>query len=766
MKKVFLLIGFCGLYFFATAQTKALPQLGKNAVKEVIGALTLDEKIKICVGMGFHIDGMPAGMLPPTDPEDDKTPMKVPGTSGRSHAIDRLGIPSLAMSDGPAGVNFLTSTDATRVATAIPNATLIASTWDVELQQKVGTVLGAEAKEYGLDIILAPALNIHRNPLGGRNFEYYSEDPLLSGSTAAAMANGIQSKNVGVSFKHFAANNSETNRMSVNTIVSERALREIYLRNFEYAVKKGNPWTIMSSYNLINGTYTSETHELLTTILRKDWGFKGFVMTDWFGGKDAGAQLKAGNDLLMPGTLPQRVALKKAIADGKLSVEQLNLCVERILNIVLRSNTFNKYAYSNKPPLVADAQISREAATQGMVLLKNEGNTLPLSKSSSIALFGNSSYNIIAGGTGSGDVKRAYTISLVDGAKNAGYKLNDAVATSYLEYIKAEKAKAPKPSFMSLFSPFVIKEMPIAADLISQSAETSDVVVVSIGRNAGEGADRKVENDFNLSAAETDALKNISAAYHAKNKKVVVVINAGGVIEVASWRDYADAILLAWQPGMEGGNAMADVLSGAVNPSGKLPTTFTMTYDDVPSAKTFPGKALQAQPAGVPINPMQGVPSEISYDDDVFVGYRHYNTNNIKTAYEFGYGLSYTTFSYSDLKLSSTSFNKMIKATVTVKNTGSVAGKEVVELYLSAPAKDLKKPSEELKAYAKTNLLQPNQSQTITLTLNPSDLVSWNTKLGGWVAEAGKYTVKVGTSSLNIKQTAMFSLGSELKLKP
>ncbi len=765
MKKVFILICFCGFNLIVSAQTKALPQLGKSPIKDVIGALTLDEKVKICVGMGFHIDGVPAGMLPPSDPEDDKIPAKVKGASGRLHGIERLNIPSLTVTDGPAGVNFLTDFSGTRTATAIPNGTLIASSWDTALQRKVGGIIGIEAKEYGIDIILAPALNIHRNPLGGRNFEYYSEDPLLSGSTAAAMANGIQSKNVGVSFKHFAANNSESNRMTLNTIVSERALREIYLRNFEYAVKKGNPWTVMSSYNLINGTYTSETYGLLTTILRKEWGFKGFVMSDWFGGKEAGAQIKAGNDLLMPGNLQQRDAIKKAIADGKLSVEQLDLCVRRILRIVLRSNTFKKYPYSNNPPLKQNAALSRKAATEGMVLLKNEGNTLPLSKSSSLALFGNASYDIIAGGTGSGDVKRAYTISFVDGAKNAGYKLNESIASTYQEYIKADKAKQPAPSMMSLFMPHLTKEMAVESELITKSAETSDVVILTIGRNAGEGADRKVENDFNLSEAEMTTLKTISSAYHAKNKKVVVVINAGGVIEVASWRDYADAILLAWQPGMEGGNAIADVISGAVNPSGKLTTTFPMSYDDVPSAKTFPGKELQARPAGVPINPMSGVPSEISYDDDVFVGYRHYATNNVKTAYEFGYGLSYTTFSYSDLKLSAPNFDKSITATVTVKNTGKVAGKEIVELYLSAPAKNLQKPSEELKSYAKTNLLKPNQSQTITFKLHASDLASWNTKSGGWVAEAGTYTVKVGASSLNIKQTKEFKLGAELKLK-
>ncbi|WP_051929427.1 glycoside hydrolase family 3 C-terminal domain-containing protein [Flavobacterium sp. 83] len=765
MKKFLLLICFACLNLIVLAQEKPVPKLNKNNIKQVIKALTLEEKVKLVVGMGMYISGAPAGLLPPNDPEDDKIAPKVPGTSGRTHAIKRLGIPSITLSDGPAGIHFLDLTNAKpKYATAIPIGTLLASTWDTIMTKKAGEILGREAKEYGIDIVLTPAFNIQRNPLGGRNFEYYSEDPFLSGTIAAAVTNGIQKQGIGVSVKHFAANNTETNRMKLNTIVSERTLREIYLKGFEIAVKKSNPWTLMTSYNLINGTYTSESKKLISTILRKEWGFKGLVMSDWFAGQNAAISLGAGNDLQMPGRPDQVQTITNGVKNGSLAMSDLNSSVERVLNLVVKTITFNKYNYSNEPDLTANAAISRMVASEGMVLLKND-KALPLPKSSTIALFGNASYDIIAGGTGSGDVVKKYTISLDEGLLHSGFKLQQNAKSTYEDYVKLENAKKPAPSFMDVFNPFSIKEMDIKNELITTAEANSDIAIITIGRISGESKDRKVENDFNLTDAEKQTLKTLSESFHAKNKKVIVVINAGGVVEMASWSPWVDAILMAWQPGMEGGNAIADILSGKVNPSGKLTATFPISYNDVPSAGNFPGKQLPLKEGEILDPVMPTYPAEITYDDEIYLGYRYFNTKKVKTAYEFGYGLSYTQFEYSTIKLNSTDFTDKITATITIKNTGKVAGKEVVQLYLSAPSIKLKKPFEELKGFAKTKLLQPNESQTISFTLTPSELASFDPTFSSWIAEAGKYTIRMGASSLDIKQTKEFGLKKDILVK-
>jgi beta-glucosidase len=624
--------------------------------------------------------------------------------------------------------------------------------------------MGNEVKEYGVDVILAPGLNIHRNPLGGRNFEYYSEDPLISGKMTAAMVNGIQSNGVGTSIKHFAANNQEKNRNTVNAIMSERTMREIYLKGFEIAVRESNPWTVMSSYNKLNGTYTSEEYDLLTTILRKEWGFKGLVMTDWFGGTDAVAQMKAGNDLLMPGTPDQKKAITDAINKGTLDVKIIDVNAERIVNYILGSPAYKKYAFSNKPDLKAHAAIARTAAADGMILLQNSSSTLPLAASGKkIAAFGITSYDFISGGTGSGDVNEEYTVSLVQGLSNAGYQLDESLSSSYQNYVAAEKAKQPKKNFFEeFFNPTPrIAEMPIDADLFTAKATTTDIALITIGRNAGEGSDRKVENDFNLKQSEVDLINNVSNAYHAKGKKVVVIINAGGVIETASWRDKVDAILLAWQPGLEAGNAVADILSGKVNPSGKLATTFPVKYDDDVTIKNFPGKEFPEQ-ATKGMMGMPQIPAEVTYEEGIYVGYRYYNTFNVKPAYEFGYGLSYTNFTYSPVTLSPTSFNGKLTATITIKNTGKTAGKEVVQLYIKAPVNTLNKPASELKAFAKTNLLQPGQSQKISFTITANELASFNTATTSWVADAGNYTLLIGASSMNTKQTASFTVAKDI----
>ena len=742
----------------------SLPQLGKSPVKDVVAAMTLEEKVKLVVGMGFNIEGIPPGMLPPMDPAD-KIPEKVPGAAGRTHAIPRLGIPLMTLSDGPAGVriNPIRHKDSSRTyyATAFPVGTLLASSWDTALVRRVGVTFGKEVHEYGIDILLAPGMNIQRNPLGGRNFEYYSEDPIIAGNMAASFVKGIQSNGVGTSIKHFAANNQEFNRMNLNTFVSERALREIYLKGFEIAVKKAQPWTVMSSYNLINGTYTSESRALLTDILRKEWGFKGFVMTDWFGGKNPVAQMNAGNDLLMPGTKVQSDAILEGAKNGSITMAQLDENVTRILNIVLKSPAFKHYKYSDKPDLKADAQISRAAATEGMVLLKNDDHALPLAHRIHVALFGNTSYDLIAGGTGSGDVNKAYVISLNQGLANGGYQVAPSLSSTYHSYIADQKAKRPKPRMMFLAPP-PIAEMTVDAELANKEAAANDVAIITIGRLAGEGGDREAK-DFDVTPEEHAMISAVSKAFHDKGKKVIVVLNIGGVTEIASWRDQVDGILLAWQPGLEGGNAITDVLSGKVNPSGKLAATFPISYTDVPSSKTFPGHELLSQ-GQAPSNPLAGKPSEVTYDEGIYVGYRYYNTFKVKPAYEFGYGLSYTDFKYSDFKLSSENFKGKVTASVLITNKGKVAGKEVAELYVSAPAHMMDKPERELKGFAKTRLLQPGEAQLLTFTLTAADLASFYTPTSTWVAEKGDYKVMIGASSNDIKKTVKFKLDKNINV--
>jgi beta-glucosidase len=751
---------FASLVPMTTGQAQELPQLGADPIADIVAAMTVEEKIAVLIGMGFHMD---IPFLPPMDSADAAVPEKVPGAAGRTHAIDRLGVPSLTLADGPAGVRI----DPEREdapgqwfhATAFPVATLLASSWDTALVREVGRAFGEEVREYGVDILLAPGMNIHRNPLGGRNFEYYSEDPVLTGWMASAFVTGVQSEGVGTSLKHFAANNQEFNRMRSNTIVSERALREIYLRGFEIAVRHAQPWTVMSAYNLINGAYAPENRELLVSILRDEWGFEGFVMTDWFGGQDAVATVQAGNDVIMPGYLQQKADLLDAAATGMLTEDQLNESVTRVLRIVEQSPTFKGYAYSNAPDFAAHAAIARRAAAESMVLLKNDDQALPLPASGSIALFGNAGYDLVVGGTGSGEVNEAYVVSLDAGLVEAGHPVHSTLAQTYRGYIDEEKAKRPKPA-IAFFPPPPIPEMPVDAEMIASAADETDVAIVTVGRQSGEMTDRKVEWDFLLTETEHALLRDVSAAFHAAGKRVIVVMNVAGVIEVGSWRDHADAILLAWQPGQEGGHAIADVLRGVVNPSGRLPMTFPLAYEDVPSAGNFPGKVLQGQSGEG--GGIIGVPTEVTYDEGVYVGYRYYNTFGVEPAYPFGYGLSYSTFGWDDLNLSSAELDDEITVTAVITNTGPVPGREVVQLYVAAPGDALDKPESELRAFAKTSVIEPGQSETVTFTLTAADLASFHTDRAAWVAEAGTYTVKLGASALDIRGNATFELPNDV----
>ncbi|MDB5013645.1 MAG: beta-glucosidase [Daejeonella sp.] len=729
-----------------TNQSKAL-QMGKKSIAEIVEILTLEEKAALVVGTGMYIAGIKSVI--------GEAEGRVPGAAGNTMNINRVDIPRTILADGPAGVRIdpYPYNDNTKsfYATAWPVATLLASSWDINLVKAVGTAFSNEIKEYGIDIILAPGMNIQRDPLNGRNFEYYSEDPVVTGYMAAAMVKGIQANGVGTSIKHFAVNNQETNRGSVNAIVSERTLREIYLRGFEIAVKDAQPWTVMSSYNKINGSYTSESHELLTTILRKEWGFKGYVMSDWFAGKDRIAQMKAGNDLIQPGSREDIDAVIEAVNKGTLSIKVLDQNVERILSIIRKTPSFKGYKYSNSPDLKSHAALARRAAAESMVLLKNKNNTLPLTKGAKLALFGNASYETIICGTGSGQVNVAYTISISQGLTKAGYS-NMALETLYATYIRQHKFDHPNRQSVSLGTLWIKPELNLDLETIEKSAQELDIAIFTIGRNAGECVDRKIDDDFNLSESEKILIKNIADAFHAQGKKLVVIMNIGGVIETAAWKDYADAILLAWQPGLEAGNAVADVLSGVVNASGKLAVTFPMKYHDVPSSKNFPGTPADD-------------PTKVIYEEGIYIGYRYFNKFNVKPTYPFGFGLSYSEFAYGNLELSSTTFHNRIIATITITNTGKFAGKEVVQLYLSAPQNKLTKPLEELKAFAKTDLLKSGASQTLTFTLHAKDLASFYTDQSAWIADAGIYTVKIAASCEDIKATKNFTLAYELTVE-
>ena len=728
---------------------KGDPQLGKASVDKVVAAMTLEEKAHLAIGTGM------AGATGDA-PVIGATRNLVPGAAGTTYPIPRLGIPAIVLADGPAGLRIdplREGDDNTYYCTHFPIGTLLASTWNTELVEQVGESIGNEVLEYGADVLLAPALNIHRNPLCGRNFEYYSEDPLISGKIAAAYVNGIQSNGVGTSIKHYALNNQETNRMKNDARVSPRAIREIYLKGFEIAVKESQPWTVMSSYNYVNGVYTSESKDLQTTMLRDEWGFKGMVMTDWFGGADAAAQMWAGNDMLQPGRAGQFEDIVEGVRSGRLSEADLDRNVRRILELIVKSPRFKGYKYSNSPDLKAHAAVTRQSAVEGMVLLENNG-ALPLADNvKKIALFGTTSYDFIAGGTGSGNVNRAYTVSLLEGLSNAGYAADPELETVYNKYIieETERLNPKSDDPMAKFMPKVrAGEFVPNARLLERTVRLNDAAIITLGRNSGEFLDRKVA-DFTLTAQEQGMMAAVCEAFHKAGKMVIVILNVGGVIETASWKNLPDAVLLAWQAGQEGGNSVADVLKGVASPSGKLTMTFPVQYADHASSKNFPvdlafgmfGKEKGAEP--------ERNVDYTEYEEGIYVGYRWFDKQNLEVSYPFGYGLSYTSFEWSDATVKSSRNETTV--TVKVTNSGSRPGKDVVQLYVAAPASSLDKPVRELKAFAKTRELKPGESQVITLKVRHEDLASYDQAESAWVRDAGEYSFLLGSSSRDIRAT-------------
>ena len=726
-------------------------------IDQIVDSMTLEEKVNLLVGRNDYLFGGYEKL--------DKAPRVMDSSiSGFTQVIPRLGIPATGLADGPAGAVVLKTRESKKnyYATGFPIGSLLACSWNTGLVETIGQAIGNEILEYGVDVVLAPGMNIHRSPLCGRNYEYFSEDPVLTGKIAAAYIRGVQSNGVGACPKHFAVNSQETNRTEVNEIVSQRALREIYLKGFEIAVKESHPWTIMSSYNRLNGPYTQENYELLTTVLRDEWGFDGIVMSDWIRLRNTAAQIHAGNDHLQPGEQKQVDDLLDKVKTNQLSVADIDICVKRMLNYIVKTPHFRGYKYSDNPDLKAHALLARQSAAEGMVLLKNDNGALPLRNVIKVALFGCTSYNFWAGGTGSGNVVKPYVVNMQQGLNNAEFETTGNLEELYNKYLDYQRAKnrCDRGKSQGYYGEEKdILEMPVSKDCIVYQAKEADVAILTIGRQAGEGNDRTIENDFNLSEVEQNLLSDLCNAFHALDKKVIVVLNVGGVVETASWKSLPDAILLAWQPGQEGGNSVVDVLLGKENPSGKLAMTFPITVMDHPSSRNFPLNGYKGQ---------RGSAGRENIDytlhkEGINIGYRYFNTVNRPVSYPFGYGLSYTEFSYDNSVVKAT--GKGFKASIRVKNIGKVAGRESVQLYVSAPAGGLEKPACELKAFAKTKLLQPGESEILIFNVSDYDLASFDESIQSWVSAKGKYIVKFGASIEDIRGIGAYWLSKEFTKK-
>ncbi len=669
----------------------------KERINEILSKLTLEEKASLCSGKDFWT----------TEP------------------IERLGVPSIMVTDGPhglrkqAGDSDHLGMNQSVPATCFPSGVNLASSWDRGLIQKVGEALGKEAQTEKVAVLLGPGANIKRSPLCGRNFEYFSEDPYLSSQIAEHHILGVQSQGVGASIKHFAANNQEYKRMCVDTIVDERTLREIYLASFETAIKEAKPWTVMCAYNKINGTFCADNYELLTEVLRNDWGYEGLVISDWGAEDDRIEGIKAGMDLEMPGNGGRSDRkIIDAVNSGDLDEKDLDKVVARILELVLKGSDESKEMTFNKQ---GHDTLAKKVASECMVLIKNDRKVLPLNPDQRVAVVG-------------------------DLAKKPRYQGGGSshINPTFLHNALEEMEKIGKVSYAQGYD--INKDLPNEALEIEavKLAKNSEVVVVFVGlpdRYESEGYDRKHLQMPDNQVALIENLRKV-------NKNVVVVLSNGSPIEMP-WLDCADAVLEGYLGGQAGGAAAAELLYGIVNPSGKLAETFPMKLKDNPSALNFPGKE-----------------DKVFYQEGLFVGYRYYDAKVMKTLFPFGFGLSYTTFEYIDIKVDKEEImdTEEVTVTVTVKNTGDRAGKEVIQLYVKDMESSVIRPEKELKEFAKVDLA-PGEQKEVVFTLNKRSFAYYNVAIKDWHVETGNFEILVGSSSVDIPLRALVKVNSTVKIK-
>lgn len=638
--------------------------------------------------------------------------------------VERLGIPELLVTDGPHGVRRVPDIHALGApslhATCFPTAALLASTWDGDLLYTMGQALAEEAAALGVGVLLGPGINMKRSPLCGRNFEYFSEDPFLAGELASGLVEGIQSKGVGTSLKHFAANNQEFQRFSIDAVVDERTLREIYLPAFERVVKRAKPWTVMCAYNKLNGVYCSEHHELLTEILKQEWGFEGLIVSDWGAVHDRVAALKGGLDLEMPGPKPHRTqAVIDAAKAGELDAAELDEAVSRILRIAFIAARTPKGGEFNA---AGHHALARKVAAEGMVLLKNDG-ILPLTNPQRIAVIGRAVKHPHFQGGGSSHINPTQVDIPFE-------ELQELAGSATLTY------SAGYPADDS-FDQALIDEAVAAA----QAAEVALLYIALPSYKESEGYDR---TDLDLTRQQVALIRAVSAV----QPRSVVILNNGSAVAMTEWIDGVAAVLEAWMMGQAGGGAIADILFGVVNPSGKLAESFPLRLEDTPAFINFPGENGQ-----------------VRYGEGMFIGYRYYDKKAAPVLFPFGHGLSYTTFAYNNVQVSTQSFRDVdgVTVSVDVTNTGMVTGKEIVQVYVHDRHSSLMRPLKELKGFAKVEL-QPGETKTVSIALDFRAFAFWHPGHKQWVTEDGEFDLLIGASSADIRECMTVKLQSTLDL--
>ena len=665
-------------------------------IQSIVAQMTLEEKAALCTG----------------------------ATAWTTTPVERLGVPELYVSDGPHGVRRVAEATSMAIealaSTCFPTASCLAASWDTDLAHQMGEALAEEAIALNVDVLLGPGINMKRTPVCGRNFEYFAEDPFLAGKLAASLIDGIQGKGVGTSLKHYAANNQEHERMTINALVDERTLREIYLPAFEIAVKEAQPWTVMCAYNRLNGVYGSENHKLLVDILKDEWGFEGFVVSDWGAVHDRVAALQAGLDLEMPGPRPRRVReVVAAVRSGELAEAVLDEAVSRILRIVFKAAETPK---GGAFAITDHHALARKIAGEGMVLLKNDG-ILPLKRSGHIAVIGRAAQEPHYQGHGSSHI----TPTMVDVPYVELEKLAGGVQLTYSEGYPADDSSRP--------------DLIAAAVGAAKAADVALLYVALPTFKESEGYDRA---DLDLTAHQVALIQAVTAA----QPHSVVILNNGSAVTMSEWIDGAAAVLEAWMMGQAGGGAIADILFGVVNPSGKLAETFPLRLADTPAYLNHPGEY-----------------GSVAYGERLAVGYRYYDAAARPVLFPFGYGQSYTTFAYGTPSVSARSFRDVdgVTVSVAVTNTGAVAGKEIVQVYVHDHAASLVRPPKELKGFAKVEL-QPGETKTVTIPLDFRAFAFYHPGYGQWITEDGEFDIQIGASAADIRGTETVTVQSTLDL--